>query len=223
MKPALLAISSIVVLLMALPYWLSKSADHAGESSTQVAEVDSFISLTSTDYGEVAKALGDVNKNWHDGSAAILLEATPFTKVRGMRQRVSATLQGKTGQIFGSDSNQWYQWVWNQPYSPHPSYAKFKGELYSTIDSRFREYFDHTETATIRLDEIRWGGVKRDEIPPLKNPEMIPAGDASYLGENDVVFGVEFNGDVRCYPKRILGWHEMFKDTIGGESICGVY
>ena len=57
----------------------------------------------------------------------------------------------------------------------------------------------------------------------MKNPKMLAAGDAKYLGDSDVVFGVELNGDARCYPKRILAWHEMFKDTIGGESVCGVY
>ena len=38
-----------------------------------------------------------------------------------------------------------------------------------------------------------------------------------------MIFGIEINGDVRAYPKRILAWHEMFVDTIGGESIAGVY
>ncbi|MEL6415270.1 MAG: DUF3179 domain-containing (seleno)protein, partial [Pseudomonadota bacterium] len=31
------------------------------------------------------------------------------------------------------------------------------------------------------------------------------------------------NGDARAYPKRILAWHEMFVDTIGGVEIAGVY
>ena len=63
----------------------------------------------------------------------------------------------------------------------------------------------------------------RDGIPPLKNPKMLSVAEAKYLGDNDVVFGIKLNGDARCYPKRILAWHEMFKDTIGGESVCGVY
>ncbi|MDE0406582.1 MAG: DUF3179 domain-containing (seleno)protein, partial [Alphaproteobacteria bacterium] len=27
----------------------------------------------------------------------------------------------------------------------------------------------------------------------------------------------------RAYPKRILGWHEMFVDTVGGVPVAGVY
>lgn len=77
--------------------------------------------------------------------------------------------------------------------------------------------------ATIRLDEIRWGGVARDGIPPLKNPKMLEAPEATYLADGDVVFGIEINGDARAYPKRIMAWHEMVKDIVGGESVNGVY
>ena len=52
---------------------------------------------------------------------------------------------------------------------------------------------------------------------------MVSAVEAAWLDDTNVVFGVILNGDARCYPKRILAWHEMFKDTIGGESVCGVY
>ena len=115
------------------------------------------------------------------------------------------------------------QWNWKQKYDQHPEYAKFKSELYRKIDPRFAEYFATTENSQIRLDEIRWGGVVRDGIPPLKNPKMVAANQATYLADSDVVFGIELNGDARAYPKRILAWHEMFKDTIGGESVAGVY
>lgn len=52
---------------------------------------------------------------------------------------------------------------------------------------------------------------------------MIPADDAAYLDDDNVVFGIEVNGDVRAYPKRILAWHEMFVDTVGGVPVIGVY
>jgi hypothetical protein len=52
---------------------------------------------------------------------------------------------------------------------------------------------------------------------------MISASEATYLDDDDVVFGIEVNGDVRAYPKRILAWHEMFVDTVGGIPVAGVY
>lgn len=54
----------------------------------------------------------------------------------------------------------------------------------------------------------------QDGIPPLRGPDMITASEADYLSDDDVVFGIEVNGDVRAYPKRILAWHEMFVDTV---------
>jgi hypothetical protein len=68
-----------------------------------------------------------------------------------------------------------------------------------------------------------WGGVLQDGIPPLREPKMLAARDARYLADGDVVFGVEINGDARAYPKRILAWHEMFVDRVGGIDVAGVY
>ena len=72
---------------------------------------------------------------------------------------------------------------------------------------------------------MKFGGVASagTVFRPSKNAKMIAAKEADYLDDSNVVFGVSINGDVRCYPKRILAWHEMFKDTIGGVPICGVY
>lgn len=138
---------------------------------------------------------------------------------------IAEILQRKMGwEALGDrDVDEWYQLLWQKEYTPHPQYAGFKGLLYGGLDPRFVEHFEPKSEATIRLDEIRWGGVRRDGIPPLDRPEMIPADEATYLEESNIVFGVEINGDARAYPKRILAWHEMFKDTVGGVSINGVY
>ena len=113
--------------------------------------------------------------------------------------------------------------MWNAPELRHPRYAAFKGALYSLIDPRFAAYFDDMGEPLIRLDEIVWGGVRQDGIPPLRNPAMVAAEEADYLEDGNVVFGISVNGDARAYPKRILAWHEMFVDTVGGTPVAGVY
>jgi len=75
----------------------------------------------------------------------------------------------------------------------------------------------------IRIEEIAWGGVVKDGIPSLDTPAMIAAGDADYMRRDDLVFGVAINGDVRAYPLRIMGWHEMFNDVIGGVPVALAY
>jgi hypothetical protein len=119
---------------------------------------------------------------------------------------------------------EWYSWLWNEPELKIKGYADFKSEFYREIDPKFgRYFFGRQNTSDIRLDEVRWGGVVQDGIPPLREPKMISAQEANYLGDDNVIFGIEVNGDIRAYPKRILAWHEMFVDTVGGINFAGVY
>lgn len=115
----------------------------------------------------------------------------------------------------------------NPQIKPHESYHAIKMKLLGNTDKRFLEFFagefGKPENTKIRLEEITWGGVLVDGITSLDNPKMIAASEADYLLEDDLVFGVEINGDIRAYPLRIMGWHEMFNDTIGGVPVALAY
>ena len=110
---------------------------------------------------------------------------------------------------------------------PHASFRALKLKFITNTDERFTEFFTGPNTTRdqmrIRLEEIVWGGVLVDGIPPLDHPTMISSADASYLLDDDLVFGVEINGDARAYPLRIMGWHEMMNDEIGGVPIALAY
>lgn len=115
----------------------------------------------------------------------------------------------------------------NPQIKPHESYHAIKMKLLGNTDKRFLEFFagefGKPENMKIRLEEITWGGVLVDGITSLDNPKMIAASEADYLLDDDLVFGVEINGDIRAYPLRIMGWHEMFNDTIGGVPVALAY
>ena len=175
------------------------------------------------DPGARGEAFRRLEQNWSDGLVAPLLELNSLASDRDLSGRTFILLQKKTGQTLGGDRDAWYRWVWSKAASPPSWYADFKATLYAGIDERFAEYFRDRPKAIIRLDEIRWGGVRRDGIPPLDHPTMLAAGEASYLADSDVVFGVSIKGEARAYPKRILAWHEMVRDRIGGEEFNGVY
>lgn len=204
------------------PFTIPVVQGAAGEQPKSPVELDVILDLVSGNPQNAREALNKMNQSWDISYVPIILESVRFMPPQ-LRMAVFAFLGSRTGQDHGRDFDAWYHWIWKQEFEPHSQYGQFKASLYQRIDPRFSEYFQETENSTIRLDEIRWGGVVRDGIPPLKNPKMLPAADARYLGDDDVVFGIKLNGDARCYPKRILAWHEMFKDTIGGESVCGVY
>ena len=127
--------------------------------------------------------------------------------------------------------NGWFDWMlWQEAHpeiTPHPSYINLKRDLFLRIDPNFNVFLrpDHLEPARmkVRLEEITWGGVRKDGIPSLDNPELVAAENADYLLETDLVFGVSINGDARAYPLRIMGWHEMFNDVIGGVPLALAY
>ena len=120
-------------------------------------------------------------------------------------------------------SDEWYRWIWNQEIVPHSDYPAFKARLYRGVHPSLSQFFYPQMKHTIRLDEIMWGGVKTDGIPPLEHPQPINADQAGYLGKRNIVFGVFINGEARAYPKRILAWHELFNDTIGGVDVTCAY
>jgi hypothetical protein len=71
---------------------------------------------------------------------------------------------------------------------------------------------------------IRSGGPGKDGIPAIDKPRFWNASEADrFLRPKDVVFGVVHNGEVRAYPQRILVWHEVVNDELGGENISITY
>ncbi len=93
----------------------------------------------------------------------------------------------------------------------------------ASIDPNFRLFLYRDVPHEIRLEEITWGGVVKDGIPALVNPELIPPEAATYLTADELVFGVSINGDVRAYPLRIMDWHEMFNDVVGEVPVALAY
>jgi len=79
------------------------------------------------------------------------------------------------------------------------------------------------DDALVPAKQILSGGPGRDGIPSLDYPAFIVARNADYLSEEDRVLGVEVNGVARAYPIRILNYHEIVNDIVGGEAIVVTY
>lgn len=121
----------------------------------------------------------------------------------------------------------WFDWVvWRQAHpeiAAYPGYAVFLADLLAGIDPKVRRFIRADVPHEIRLEEIVWGGVTVDGIPALDNPAMIRADTPGYLNADDPVFGMEINGDARAYPLRIVNWHEMVNDIVGGVPVSLAY
>lgn len=203
----------LAVLALQLP---AASAD--GRNAAEL-----FIELLIGESFNRVDTIQTIEQTWTPSMVPMMLETIRFANNGPTRNRLIRILEENTGQSFGTDLDSWFRWQWAQPEQRHPNYASFKSMLYLNLDPKFEHYFNDNRKSDIRLDEIRWGGVRQDGIPPLRSPKMISAGDAQYLSDSDIVFGISINGDTRAYPKRILAWHEMFTDQIAGIDFAGVY
>ena len=88
---------------------------------------------------------------------------------------------------------------------------------------------DFTKTS-VDFKEIKSGGVPKDAIPSIpspgranEKPKFIAAADDNTLGDKEPVVGLEINGDARAYPLRILTWHEIVNDVVGGTPVTITY
>ena len=60
------------------------------------------------------------------------------------------------------------------------------------------------------------------EIYTLTLHDALPI-SVDFLNPDEPVFGVTINGESRAYPHRIMGWHELANDRLGGELITFVF
>ena len=134
-------------------------------------------------------------------------------------------------ELTGEEIQSWHEaYEWQERHQeiiPHSTYKALKLRFLGNTDARFRTLFagpqGERENMRIRLEEVVWGGAQFDGIPSLDAATMLTADEADYLLDTDLVFGIEINGDARAYPLRIMGWHEMANDVIGGVPVALAY
>ena len=216
------AIRSLVI-AFGIVLMLAATAAHARAEITDRAVTRAFLTLVVGDASDTARAAELIEAQWEPSFLPMGLEVLRLTRSAEVSGTLVRLMEGEAGAGPGRDLDAWQRAMWTAPEARHPRYAAFKSALYSLIDPRFSAYFDIAGETLIRLDEVVWGGVRQDGIPPLRDPAMLAKEDAGYLEDDHIVFGISVNGDARAYPKRILGWHEMFVDTVGGVPVAGVY
>ena len=71
----------------------------------------------------------------------------------------------------------------------------------------------------IAIKEIE-SSVARAAIPALDDPGFSSSGEVGrLLKASDRVLGVALNGEAKAYPVRILNWHEVVNDSVGGRPV----
>jgi len=167
-------------------------------------------------------------RNGHTGLVPVLVEVASRTYDPDAALTIAEALEAITGETVGGDfvlAAPWFSWMSQQdsPQAVLDGYDEWRGELLSTIDPSFGLFIYDDVPTRIPLWTVGWGGVVRDGIPPLEFPKTKPGDQVSFLNPDEPVFGVTINGESRAYPHRIMGWHELANDRLGGELITFVF
>jgi hypothetical protein len=58
---------------------------------------------------------------------------------------------------------------------------------------------------------------------PLANPAYARAAEADFLADTDMVLAVEVKGEAVAYPVRLMAYHHLVADTVGGVPLVATY
>jgi len=58
---------------------------------------------------------------------------------------------------------------------------------------------------------------------PLSHSGYAKATEATFVGDNDMVLAVETNGEAVAYPVRLMAYHHLVQDVVGGTPIVATY
>ena len=79
------------------------------------------------------------------------------------------------------------------------------------------------------LEEIKSGGPRKDGIPAIDKPRFeqlnggIATGWAARIDNAEPVISLVIGSEARAYPLRILIWHEIANDVVGGTPVAVTY
>ncbi len=136
----------------------------------------------------------------------------------GWERPVREALERIPGQRYGT-ATEWYAAILRDPPPLPPGYVEWRGRLLAVIDPQFAGLLP--SAGAVPAERLVWGQTDTT-TPPLDPTKTVTRSDARYLAGTDVIFGVRLNGAATAYPERVLGWHQVARDTVGGVEVMVV-
>tara|TARA_R110002110_G_scaffold414147_2_gene643357 strand:- start:75270 stop:76661 length:1392 start_codon:yes stop_codon:yes gene_type:complete len=198
------------------------------QSAVTVAFVDSMAQSNWQE--EQTIALGEIVEAKDPRIAWIIADMMRFITSR----RFNTELADAASALLGIDPPRKDHWgvitdhliAWDIP--EPPDYLPVKRAIFTSLVPGWDRIFVEGD---IDWRHVSWGGVLIDDraydttdkrcncIPAADNPEVSSAEDATWLKDEDIVFGIGVNGEFRAYPRRIMEVREMVNDTLGGRDL----
>jgi hypothetical protein len=76
---------------------------------------------------------------------------------------------------------------------------------------------------SVPREQVVAGGPGKDGIVSVDAPEFSHIGEATWIGRDTEVIGIEVGGEARAYPVRMLEYHQVVNDVVGGVPIAVTY
>jgi len=105
-----------------------------------------------------------------------------------------------------------------EPSGQHAAAAR--EDVPSALDDRDNPAFP---APLIDPDELISGGPPPDGIPAIDAPAFERADDVDWLEDNEPVLSLTVGGETRAYPLRVMTWHEIVNDVVGGVPVAVTY
>ncbi|ABL81595.1 hypothetical protein Noca_2086 [Nocardioides sp. JS614] len=78
-------------------------------------------------------------------------------------------------------------------------------------------------TPLIDVEDLMSGGPPPDGIPAIDHPVFEPVADVDWLKPDEPVMSLTVSGVTKAYPIRIMTWHEIVNDRLGGVPVAVTY
>ena len=200
----------------------------AMQFAVRVAFVDS-VTLSTWDKNQ-DQALNEISNSKDPRLVWLISDMMRFVGSRSLQLRFSIAASELLGKDFSSGRN-WgkvtdHLIAWDIP-AP-PDYLDYKRAIFTNMVPGWDNIF---VPGDVDWRLVSWGGVLIDDrpyddtdrlcncIPAIDNPEVSSAEEATWLEDDDIVFGIALNGEYRAYPRRIMEVREMVNDTLGGRDL----
>jgi len=201
------------------------------------AEVEALVTIANSGDPRLAWLLSD-----HIRVAVRLAQNGGATQIEFFE--INGLLESTAGQLTGQEFSELGAWnpltsaliAWDIP--EPPDYLAGKRNIYIPVEPAWAALM--TDNSVLDWRIVSWGGVLIDArpfdttddpcncIPAIDNPTTLTAAEATWLDDDDIVFGVVINGEARAYPRQIMEVREMVNDTLGGRdfgmpycTLCG--
>ena len=102
--------------------------------------------------------------------------------------------------------------------------AGFPGQVFAD-PSFWRHEWPRTDFSrtSVAFPEIFSGGPPKDGIPAIDHPKFKKLADVTDIGPHEPVIGLTIGRVAKAYPLRVLIWHEIVNDEIGGVPVAVTY